>query len=132
MQAWLDKDKRRILRWSITRQLSVLALMLLTSLLVPPFDDSGRLLLERGSRSRLLARTALPFTQWDTLHFLGIAKDGYATEQQFAFMPGVPLLLRFFGHRLGTSHRFDAAEAVLGVSLVANCISVCLPLVLYR
>lgn len=132
MQGWLDHDQRRILQWSLARQAAVLALMTLTSLLVSPFDDSGHLLLNDRSKSPTLARAALPFTQWDTLHFLGIAKDGYATEQQFAFMPGVPLLLRFFGRGFGRGSEMDASKAILGTSLAANGVSVCLPLLLYR
>jgi hypothetical protein len=31
---------------------------------------------------------------WDVLHFFGIARDGYATAQEVAFFPGLPLLLR--------------------------------------
>jgi phosphatidylinositol glycan class V len=132
MQAWLNADQKRILRWSIARQLAILALMAATTCLIAPFDDSGTLLLAGSSRSSILAHIALPFTQWDTLHFLGIAKDGYATEQQFAFMPGVPLLLRFFGRGLASSRGFDAAAAVIGTSLLANILSVCLPVMLYR
>ena len=132
MQAWLNADQRRMLRWSCLRQFSILALMAVTSCFVSAFDDSGRLFLSVNSESPTLARLALPFTQWDTLHFLGIAKDGYATEQHFAFMPGVPLLLRFFGKRLHLDETFDAALAVLGTSLLANVVSVCLPLLLYR
>ena len=35
--------------------------------------------------------------RWDAVYFLGIAeRGGYAFEQEFAFFPGLPLLMRGF------------------------------------
>ncbi|MDO5533476.1 MAG: mannosyltransferase family protein [Propionibacteriaceae bacterium] len=57
-------------------------------------------------------------SQWDVLHFLTIARDGYANPEQMAFFPGLPLLLRGFTE-LGLS------PVLLGtlVSLVASLVA---------
>lgn len=55
---------------------------------LPLFDSSPEIIL----------RTTPPATlRWDTLHFLGIAKDGYQYEQQAAFQPGWPACMRLGG-----------------------------------
>lgn len=37
----------------------------------------------------------LGFANWDAVHFLSIATNGYQFEQQFAFFPLLPLIIRF-------------------------------------
>ncbi|KAK9895103.1 glycosyltransferase family 76 protein, partial [Cystobasidium minutum MCA 4210] len=76
------------------------------------------------------------FTQWDTIHFLAIARHGYADEQKFAFLPGAPGLLavaerlpRWMGISDG---EYSAAGAVLLVSSIATCLSCFTPVMLYR
>lgn len=50
---------------------------------LPTFDSSAEIL-QNGSAT----------LRWDGIHFAAIAKDGYQYEQQIAFQPGWPLLLR--------------------------------------
>lgn len=35
------------------------------------------------------------FTRWDVVHFAHIAQSGYTFEYEWAFLPGVPMLLRY-------------------------------------
>jgi hypothetical protein len=52
---------------------------------LPSFDSSALLV------SGPLGSSSL---RWDAIHFVSIAKEGYRYEQQIAFQPGWPLLLR--------------------------------------
>lgn len=40
------------------------------------------------------------WANWDGGHFLGIAKEGYVTQEQYAFFPLYPLLVRLFSFLL--------------------------------
>lgn len=134
-------------------RIAVVFLALCTSLLIAPFDNSGFIALQsyNDSPAQSIARTsatnldaaipflqnlALPFTQWDTIHFLAIAREGYVDEQKFAFLPGVPALLALAGrlpHILGLpQYVCSPTAAVLSVSVLASCLSCLTPLVLYR
>jgi hypothetical protein len=124
------RDEKDILKFSLICRIASVALALLSSVFVKPFDTSGLLLLEDDAGGPLAARLALSFVQWDTLHFLKIAKDGYAQEQSFAFSPGVPLILRVFGKLFNED--FQAAQAVLCTVVLVNLISLFLPILLYR
>lgn len=139
----LSTGEREVLRWSIAARLLTVLLAFVTSLVVSPFDTSGRLALatapesyDNSSNSDVISKLALPFTQWDTIHFLAIARDGYADEQKFAFLPGMPGLLAVSGrlpYYLGLSERvFSPAIAVLSVSLLALSLSCFTPVLLYR
>jgi hypothetical protein len=138
----VSSHEAHILRFAVAVRILVVLLAGCTSLLTTPFDTSGALALGNDNSSDdsryeyVLARLALPFTQWDTVHFLAIARDGYADEQKFAFLPGVPGLLALAGrlpYILGISQdTFSPAIAVVSVSLLATCLSCLTPLVLYR
>ncbi|KAH9895752.1 glycosyltransferase family 76 protein [Cubamyces lactineus] len=61
---------------------------------LPLFDSSPHILLPPTpyfSLRRALASAAL---RWDVFYFAPIAKDGYVYEQQWAFFPGVPRVMR--------------------------------------
>lgn len=132
----LSSQEKRILQWSLSARAATTLLMLVTSRFVSPFDDSAKVLLYSGqSASGWLADLALPFLQWDTLHFLAIAKEGYSIEQQHAFQPGNPLLLRLGGQipiHLGIRSEWSASVAVVGVSALAFAASTFAPIFLYR
>lgn len=143
--ALLTHEDQKLLRVAAAARIAVVLLLALcASLWITPFDSSGGLALRPCSESRYKScseasaweRLALPFTQWDTIHFLAIARDGYVDEQKFAFLPGVPALLALAGrlpHALGLSeHAFLPSVAVLIVSMLASCLSWLTPLVLYR
>lgn len=124
-----SRDEKAILKFSFLCRLASVTLALCSSLVVEPFDISGRLLLDDAGGG-FSARLALPFVQWDTLHFIKIAKDGYVQEQSFAFMPGVPLLLRVFARLF--NEEFKLEQAVLCTVALVNIISLFLPILLYR
>lgn len=61
---------------------------------IPSFDNSSVLLL---SPSQAYLE---PLIRWDTVYFLKIAQRGYAGENEMAFMPGLPLTMRWIGRRI--------------------------------
>ncbi|ESK92938.1 glycosyltransferase family 76 protein [Moniliophthora roreri MCA 2997] len=77
---------RNVVVLSILSRIFVYCLALTTSSL-PLFDASPKLF-EYSWLSK-------PFLRWDTFHFAGIAQQGYAYEHQWAFFPGVPLVMRY-------------------------------------
>ena len=71
-----------------TRQVVSSLLGLISSKLVSPSlaFDTSHLILSPEYNSGL---------RWDAIHFVSIGKNGYEFEQQLAFMPGWPFLMRF-------------------------------------
>lgn len=82
---------------------STLALRFLTILIaflssyLPLFDASPSLV-SPDPDSPLLSRFASIAMRWDAFHYLTIARHGYRYEHQYAFMPGLPILLRILSH----------------------------------
>ncbi|KAM0786696.1 hypothetical protein ACM66B_002140 [Microbotryomycetes sp. NB124-2] len=72
---------------SIAIKCCVLASLLLAGRALPAFDASSRLVVE--------SPITVPLVRWDTVYFVEIAKNGYTSEQQTAFMPGLPYLMRY-------------------------------------
>ena len=130
MRNVLLRDEKRILLWSIVCRLATVALILASSRFVHPFDDSGRIAIP--SDRPTLDSLVLPFVQWDTIHFLEIAQNGYTTEQQFAFMPGMPWLLRLAAICTHGMSAFSETWAILIIVILVNAISIVLPLLLYK
>lgn len=70
------------------RQITVSLLYFITdSLNLPPLDSSHRIL-DAGST---------PGLRWDALHYASVALNGYGFEQQLAFMPLWPGIMRLAG-----------------------------------
>lgn len=74
----------RLLPWTLLHLLSYLHL--------PHFDSSAQLL-DPSSPAPATFR-------WDAVHFAAIARRGYEYEQQIAFQPGWPALIRCFAGAL--------------------------------
>ncbi|KAJ3788657.1 glycosyltransferase family 76 protein [Lentinula aff. detonsa] len=55
---------------------------------LPLFDASPNLV--------LISRWSKPLLRWDVFHFAHIAEHGYVYEHEWAFFPGLPLLMSLF------------------------------------
>ncbi|GJJ06428.1 hypothetical protein Clacol_000620 [Clathrus columnatus] len=96
-----SRDIRTLLLFTFClRSLTVLIAFL--SSYLPQFDASSSLLTLNAPGSFISGRFANAALKWDAIHYLHIAQEGYQYEYQFAWMPGLPVLLRILSS-LGTS-----------------------------
>ncbi len=114
----------------------LIALPLLFS--VPAFDSSAGLLNSSGKDSGYSLWH--PFLRWDSLYFADIARHGYRFEQELAFLPVWPAMLRVSGFLvsnvsylfgLGTTIMTDG-NLVVGATLTTILCSVLSSVVLYK
>ncbi|KAJ7594703.1 glycosyltransferase family 76 protein [Mycena floridula] len=80
------------------------------SSLLPLFDASPKLL--------RLSPWTQPLLRWDAFHFLDIAQDGYVYEHQYAFFPGVPLVMRYLA--IGDSPSAMLLAGALTAALICD------------
>lgn len=73
------------------------AFLVVIALLLPPFDSSSSLV----SPSRVHA----PFLAWDATYFFSISQEGYRHEQELAFGPALPFLVRHGGSAIAWLRR---------------------------
>ena len=59
---------------------------------VPSFDASHETILPVPTT--LVQRWVSSLLRWDAFHFLGVAKNGYVHEYEYAFLPGLPVVAR--------------------------------------
>lgn len=126
-----DKDGRTVLFAAVlTRTLYLVSLLWLSGR-IPSWDKSAEALLQRQNF------WMKGFLRWDTIYFARIARQGYTREQEFAFMPGLPLLMRLTSHAL--SFRDSTAfggltteDVLLGGTLCAYVAGILAVIAFYR
>jgi phosphatidylinositol glycan class V len=106
----------------ITRLLSLV--LVFASSYLPLFDSSPSLILSTQSWTSALAR-------WDAFHFLHVANEGYVYEQEWAFFPGTPFVMRHAGQIIRLMDPSGSLDPLLigGASAALICDST---LTLYR
>lgn len=94
-QRWellLQHPTRNVVILSIVVRSVTLVLLFLAQLVVPILKNEVQPRFSTAAGSWLT-----PFVRWDTLHFVSIALEGYASDDRLlAFMPGLPLLSSSF------------------------------------
>ncbi|SPQ97046.1 unnamed protein product (mitochondrion) [Plasmodiophora brassicae] len=106
--------RRSIVMAAAAVRVSVTALALLAGWLLPAYDRSGW--------------SSLPLANWDAVFYADIARSGaYEFEQQFAFLPFLPFLLRVLS--LGSTS--TVVLAMVGVML-SNACAIAAAVGLYR
>lgn len=73
--------------------------------------------------SPLLVSAGRPFLRWDTFHFLHVAEQGYAYEHEWAFFPGVPIVMHAMASLVRLVHTSEHRSDLLlgGVAAAVTC-----------
>ncbi|KAI5478149.1 Dol-P-Man:alpha-1,6-mannosyltransferase, glycosyltransferase family 76 protein [Pseudohyphozyma bogoriensis] len=114
---------------SLAIRLLTASLVVVLSSLLTPFDTSAVL----ASSSYKLA----PFLTWDATFFFSIAEHSYTFEQQLAFGPALPALIRTGGHLVAflacsSDPTPSIAHMVIGGTALAILAGTAATLALYR
>ncbi|RSH90453.1 ER membrane glycoprotein subunit of the GPI transamidase complex-like protein [Saitozyma podzolica] len=126
----------------------IVPLALLHLLPIRTFDASASLLsppTSSGISLTPLTTYTPPTLRWDAIHFATIALRGYTFEQQLAFQPGWPLVMRVAGEGVWWAKRLFAGlvsgdsssiltsnDVVLGGVIAANAAFVGAAIMLYK
>ncbi|KAF8504005.1 GPI mannosyltransferase 2 [Gautieria morchelliformis] len=93
---------------------------------LPAFDSSADILLadESPSFPKRWVSTSL---RWDAFHFIHIAQEGYQFDYEWAFLPGIPVVLRASGWIMnlftGYVGRTRISSMLLGHFLISSVMS---------
>ncbi|KAJ3302621.1 hypothetical protein HDV03_004806 [Kappamyces sp. JEL0829] len=116
-------NEQKILAWAAGSRMATLAFALLAGWLADDYDTS----------TQTDSAWWRPLIRWDAVYFLDIAENGYKYEQQFAFFPGLPLLMRLLAALLDPlSYLSTRTSIVLAGILISNLCFVAAALALYR
>jgi phosphatidylinositol glycan class V len=133
MSNYLDRLRHRpilsLLILSAAARIFTLSLLYTAKQIIPTLQNERQPQFT-NSTSRLEA-----FVRWDTLYFIDIALDGYATDKVTAFMPGLPLLMRYAGNVIMTmrgGQELLIEDTVIAGILLAFLAGVSATLVLYK
>ncbi|KAJ2764607.1 ER membrane glycoprotein subunit of the GPI transamidase complex-like protein, partial [Coemansia nantahalensis] len=86
-----------VVRWAAASRAAVLALALAGRAVIGDHDASAQLVVAEAAGSlaaRAARAVALVALRWDALYFVHIAGGGYVYEQEHAFFPLLPALMR--------------------------------------
>lgn len=87
----------RVLHAALLSRVAVVLWAALFAALFAPYDASRALdeptCAVSGGVDRALRVVLEPLASWDALHYLRVARVGYAVEKSLAFLPGLPLAL---------------------------------------
>lgn len=92
-------------------------LLLLSSSRLPLFDSSP-LLLSNSIFSQ-------PLLRWDSFHFLHIAQHGYVYENEWAFLPGAPFVVRISANLLRFLFSSQSNPLIAGALAAIACDTTC-------
>ena len=110
----LTSPDLRIVRFAVVSRVTVLALSVLSDWIIPDHNPDPSV--ERRLSTSPWLRA---FTRWDAARFTTIALEGYKKEEDYAFMPVLPLTMSIGTRILGV---VGGSSATVAVGLViTNC-----------
>jgi len=105
---------QKLIPLAISLRLLIPFLIYLPSRYSPPFDSSHLILQREAAVSEGL--------RWDAIHYTSIALHGYQYEQQGAWMPLWPIIMRYMGLLIHYTRResngLDVQDVVIGGEVV--------------
>lgn len=105
-----------IVKASLCARVLVVSALLVIGKTLPSFDSSSATLLELNQAPAYLEA----LVRWDTVHFVSIAQHEYQYEQQTAFMPALPFIMRLGARSL---------EGMIWTGVLASALASALALV---
>ena len=81
----LSKDDWHVIELAVLSRIAIFCLIVFSGSFGIEYDSSSTVWMGKSIVTK--------FIRWDAVHFLAIAQNGYQFEQQFAFFPGLPLVL---------------------------------------
>jgi phosphatidylinositol glycan class V len=115
----------RVLKAACQSRLLTILVCIGTALLNADYDVSTELI----TANRFLKA----LVRWDAVYFIQIARNGYDLEQQYAFDPGYPLVLRFVGKVLEGALGCSRIDGIMysGIA-ISNIAFILAALILYQ
>ncbi|KAI9474627.1 ER membrane glycoprotein subunit of the GPI transamidase complex-like protein [Coemansia sp. RSA 989] len=126
-----------VVKYAACSRLFSLGLGMVSSAIVGDYDASAQMVLDRGQSlgARVLYVLAHSLLRWDAFYFVHIAGNGYIYEQEHAFFPLLPQLMRLLSAAL-LAPLVDAigepAVLVIAGAIISNVCFVLAAVVLYR
>ena len=127
----------KVVKAAILSRILIICIIIISSFIANEYDISTTVLDQFGVCStgwnKIVLRALRPLVRWDAIYYLDITEHGYRYEQQFAFFPGLPYLIRYLV-KLAFADQFVCpriAFIVTGV-LISNICFVSAALALYR
>ena len=130
----MNSSTRRLLGLFLIGKFFALIIAVLCAFYIAPYSPNTDLFLEAYPSTTTLDNTVrrllAPFARWDSIYFLKIAHDGYQFEQQHAFFPLYPMLIRLLALLTSPLSRWLSLitrcmiSGVL-ISLISHLLTVC-------
>ncbi|RKP27861.1 GPI mannosyltransferase 2 [Syncephalis pseudoplumigaleata] len=133
----LERPLRTLARLAVASRFAVFSLALASHRYIRDYDASVDTLLgpDADADGKLLEPWLRPFAsvylRWDAFYFLHIAEEGYLFEQEHAFFPLLPLLMRWMAATVFSplhyvlSHRMVLLLSGIVISNVAFILAAC-------
>lgn len=97
-------QERSLVRIALLSRLFAFLLAVCSRAFLSDFDESAQIYLNgrvNNTNNHSFLDLISVFCRWDSLYFMHIAEHGYVYEQEHAFFPGLPLLMRSIQYFLG-------------------------------
>lgn len=122
----IESNMNKLYTYSIIHR--VVCIVLLTACAyITPFDASHIVACQEAFQGGIISHFFSSLLRWDVFHFLEVARSGYKYEHMYAFLPGMPMVLRMIS---AISLNGQLCSTLWGVSIFASAL-ITLPF-LYR
>jgi len=122
-----------VLSLAITTRIAVIAIAVLANVLIPDYDTSADISLHCNGNARVADKLACQvmgtFVRFDAVYFIEISENLYRYEQQMAFFPGLPMLMRTLAetgiNSSETDEHVHMNNSIVSVAICPDRVSTC-------